>query len=181
MRTFVVFESMYGNTRHVAEEIGHGMSVISNATVGTTRDIGAEDIRNADLLIVGGPTHVHGMMSNASRRGAIEAAETDDTITLDPSVDAVALRQWIKELPKRSAGLCATFDTRLDKSAIITGSAAKDIAKRLDRHGFTVVAEPESFFVADSEGPLLEGEAHRARLWGETLVLRCRDRLTPAP
>jgi len=181
VKTFVVFESMYGNTHKIADEIGHGMGVISTVGIGTTRDIGPDDVAQADLLIVGGPTHVHGMMSNASRRGAIEAAETDDTIALDASVDAVALRQWIKELPKRNAGLCATFDTRLDKSAIITGSAAKDIAKRLDRHGFTVVAEPESFFVADSEGPLLEGEAHRARLWGETLVLRCRDRLTSAP
>ena len=180
MKTLVVFESMYGNTRRIADEIGHGMGVISTVMVGTTRDIGPDDVASADLLIVGGPTHVHGMMSNATRRGAIEAAETDDTITLDASVDAVALRQWIKELPKGSIGLCAAFDTRLDKSAIVTGSAAKDIAKRLDRHGFTVVAEPESFFVADSEGPLLEGEAHRARLWGETLVLRCRDRLASA-
>jgi hypothetical protein len=176
MKTVVVFESMYGNTHHIADEIGHGMAVISSVTVGTTRDIEPYQIAEADLFVVGGPTHIHGMMSNASRRGAIEEAEKDDTIALDASVDATALRQWIKALGKSSHGMCAAFDTRLQKSAIITGSAAKDIAKRLDRHGFTVMTDPESFFVADSTGPLLDGEAHRARLWGETLVLRCRDR-----
>jgi hypothetical protein len=33
-----------------------------------------------------------------------------------------------------------------------------------------VIADPESFFVEDSEGPLAEGELDRARAWGASLV-----------
>lgn len=180
MKSVVVFESMYGNTRHIAEEIGHGLGVVSHVTLGTTRDVDFDDVLEADLIVVGGPTHVHGMLSNASRRGAVEEAEKED-IVLDPAVDAEVLRKWLKKIPTRDLRFAAAFDTRLDKSALLTGSAAKDIAKKLTRHGFTMLEEPESFFVDDSQGPLVDGEAHRARLWGETLALRCRDRLTPAP
>jgi hypothetical protein len=39
-----------------------------------------------------------------------------------------------------------------------------------------VIADPESFLVEDSEGPLAEGELDRARAWGESLVELVRAR-----
>ncbi len=59
----------------------------------------------------------------------------------------------------------AAFDTRLGKPKLVTGSAAKGIAKRLRRHGYQVVGE-ESFIVDEGPGPLHEGEVDRAREWG---------------
>jgi hypothetical protein len=51
----------------------------------------------------------------------------------------------------------------------ITGRAGRGIARRLHRHGFDVVAGPESFFV-DKENHLLDGEAERAIHWGAALA-----------
>ena len=64
----------------------------------------------------------------------------------------------------------AAFDTRLDRSPAVTGAAARGIAKRLQRRGCKLIAEPESFFVVESEGPLEDGEAARARAWGAALA-----------
>jgi hypothetical protein len=43
------------------------------------------------------------------------------------------------------------------------------MTKKLGRKGYRVIAEPESFFVTDTEGPLKDGELERARRWGESL------------
>ena len=66
--------------------------------------------------------------------------------------------------------MAAAFDTRIDKPPALTGVAARGIAKRLGRRGWKLVAEPESFFVEDSEGPLADGELERAREWGKALA-----------
>jgi len=40
---------------------------------------------------------------------------------------------------------------------------------------FRIVAEPESFFVLDTGGPLKEGELERAAYWAEGLVASVAD------
>ena len=57
----------------------------------------------------------------------------------------------------------------------LTGSAAKGIAKRLRHHGFEPVAEPESFFVHGTEGPLKDGELERAAAWARALGDQVED------
>jgi hypothetical protein len=52
----------------------------------------------------------------------------------------------------------------------LTGSAAQVIARRLDGFGLDLVADPESFFAAHTEGPLLDGELDRAAGWADTLA-----------
>jgi len=82
----------------------------------------------------------------------------------------VGVREWLEQLPKgRRAGLVATFDTRVDKVRHLPGSAAKGAAKTARTLGFKAAAKPESFYVRDVAGPLLEGELDRARDWGERL------------
>jgi hypothetical protein len=44
------------------------------------------------------------------------------------------------------------------------------ITRRLDRLGFHLVRDPESFLVAHTEGPLLDGELDRAAAWAGTLA-----------
>jgi hypothetical protein len=44
------------------------------------------------------------------------------------------------------------------------------MTKKLGRKGYRVIAEPESFFVTETEGPLKDGEVERARRWGESIA-----------
>lgn len=164
MNAIVVYESMYGNTRAVAEAIAEG---IGDAAVMSVHEPGASArVSGADLLVVGGPTHVHGLTSARSRQAAVEAAR--DASHVEPGAgNQPGLREWLEHL--RGAGPAAAFDTRADKPEWVTGAASRGIAKRLRREGYEVVAA-ESFLVADNEGPLVAGELDRARSWGRELA-----------
>jgi len=175
MHALIVYESMYGNTREIAEAIAEGIG--DGALARHVRDAGAPD-EEVDLLIAGGPTHIHGMTTSLSRHMTIKGAQEDGHGQVDPdAVDAPGLRQWLRDLPDRPDGVAAAFDTRIDRSAAMTGSAARGIAKRLRHHGYEV-EWTESFFVDDAEGPLADGELERAREWGATLRAAAPGRLT---
>lgn len=165
MNAVVVYESMYGNTRAVAEAIADGLG---GAAVVPVQDASAADA--ADLLVVGGPTHMHGLATTGSRRMAVEAATEDGHAGVEPgAADGPGLRRWLHDMPQRDGARAAAFDTRLDRSPALTGAAARGIARRLRRRGYDV-ASRESFLVEDAEGPLEDGELDRARAWGETLA-----------
>ena len=55
------------------------------------------------------------------------------------------------------------------RNAALTGSAARGVARRLRKRGYSVVGT-ESYLVDDSEGPLHPGEVDRARAWAAGLV-----------
>ena len=178
MKAVVVFESMYGNTRTIAESVAKGIEASGDAEVSVVQvgEADGELIRQADLLVVGAPTHAHGMSHAATRRAALEAAaKPDSKLQLDPSagVDG-GIRDWLAHIHTRG-GACAAFDTRLDAPAIFTGRAAPKIERQLRRHGFAAVTEPESFLVTkDTE--LCPGETARAQDWGSQLsALAKRD------
>ncbi len=162
----VAYESMYGNTRQVAEAIAEGIGKAEVVSV-NTGDSGAA--KDADLLVVGGPTHMHGLATSMSRKGTAAGAK-EEGIELEPgAAEGPGLRQWLSEREGKDRR-AAAFDTRIDKPPVITGTAARGIAKRLKRRGYDVIADPESFFVEDSEGPLAEGELERAKAWGSELA-----------
>ncbi len=73
--------------------------------------------------------------------------------------------------PEGRHGHAAAFDTRVHASTLVTGQASKGIAKRLHRHGFDTIVEPESFFV-DKHNHLEPDEAERATAWGRTLATK---------
>jgi len=166
MSAAVVYESVYGNTRAIAEAIAEGLG---GATVVPVSRAGAEHCQ-VELLVVGGPTHLHGLSSTRSRQMAVEAAHEDVGTHVDPDAAAEpGLRAWIHGLPAAVGMRAATFDTRLDKAPWFTGVASRGIAKRLRHRGYDVIAT-ESFLVKDSEGPLEEGELDRAKAWGRQLA-----------
>ncbi|MDH3226251.1 MAG: flavodoxin domain-containing protein [Thermoleophilia bacterium] len=175
MKAFVVYESMFGNTHEIAEAIAEGLDSLGEVELGSVAHVAPEAVADAELLVIGGPTHMHGMSRPTSRSAAAEAAATDDELEMEPDATGPGLREWFSRMPKTGAGrLAAAFDTRLDKPALLTGSAAKGIAKQLRRHRYEALGEPESFLVEDSNGPLMEGERERARRWGAQLADRCR-------
>ena len=168
MRVLVVFESMYGNTHVVADHISEGLGVdhdVVTASVGDALDIVLDDF---DLVVLGGPTHAHGMSTWASRKSAREAAEKDDGLGLDHEAGGPGLRDWLKSLDGHRC-LSAAFDTRIDAAAALTGRASKGLDRRMRHHGFRPLTEPESFLV-DKQHHLLGGEAERAAEWGEALA-----------
>jgi hypothetical protein len=162
MSTLVVYESLYGNTREVAEAIAAGLG---DAKAVSVQDA-VSQVTQADLLVVGGPTHVHGLTSRRSRTAGVENAHG----VLEPGAgEGPGLRDWLADLPRVANAPAAAFDTRAHAPRLFTGSASHGIARRLRHHGYRMVAT-ESFIVEDGEGPLIDGELDRARSWGETLA-----------
>lgn len=168
MHALIVYESMYGNTKAVAEAIAAGLGPGWTADVRPVHEV-ASAPGDADLLVVGGPTHMHGLTTSFSRNMAAHAAKEDATKLLAGATDGPGLRTWLRDLPRGAGIKAAAFDTRGDARATVTGSAARGIARRLRHRDYDVIGS-ESFLVADAEGPLEEGEADRARAWAATLV-----------
>ena len=167
MKTVVAYESMYGNTRQVAEAIAEGLGKAKVISV-NRGDGGAEE---AEVVSVGGPTHMHGLATSMSRKGVGAGAKEEGTELEPGAADGPGLREWLSKL-EGEGRRAAAFDTRIDKSPMLTGAASRGIAKRLRRRGYDVVADPESFFVEDSEGPLADGELERAKAWGAELATK---------
>jgi hypothetical protein len=168
LRIAVIYESIYGNTGAIAGAIADGLREHGDVTLEPVDDGVSADV---DLLVVGAPTHAHGLPTRMTRR-AIEAAAEEAEKKGQPleGGPTPAMRSFLERLTKVGGTTAACFDTRFDKSPLLTGSAAKTIAKKLERLGYELVGPPESFFVTDSEGPLKEGELERARAWGASLV-----------
>lgn len=169
MRAIAVYESMYGNTHQIAEAMAEGLSTAAETEVVSVHDATRERVETADLVVVGGPTHTHGLSHDSTRRAAIEAAEEPEAdLEVDPDAAGAGIREWLEALGPIDGG-AAAFDTRRDLAPVLTGRASKGIAKQLRRHGLELVVEPESFLVT-KETHLEPHEIERARAWGQHLA-----------
>ncbi|SEC64131.1 Flavodoxin [Amycolatopsis tolypomycina] len=164
MRILVVFESMFGATEEVAKAIGKGLAGAASPEV-VNVDEAPRDLTGVGLLVVGGPTHVHGMSRRATRKSAADQVDY-------PTRSRTGVREWLDSLDEVPAKLAAAaFDTRIDKPRVFTGAASLGVAKRLRRHGCRLVLPAESFFVGTESidaGPE-PGEPERAEAWGAAL------------
>jgi Flavodoxin len=176
MRAVIVYESMYGNTHLVADAIGAGLGTALDVSIVPVSRADPGAVAGADLVVVGGPTHAHGMSRAATRKAAVEAASKPvSPLELEPDALGPGLRDWFSSLGQHPVK-AAAFDTRLHGPAALTGRAAKGVARLLRAHGFDVVAEPESFLVTKQDR-LEPQETARAREWGAQLA----SRLAPSP
>ena len=162
MRAVVAYESWFGNTGALAEAVADELRA-SHEVALVSVDEPPPSLEGVDLVVVGAPTHVHGLSSRFSRRAALE----QQGVEREPGRGA---RGWLAELPAGDGRRAAAFDTRVDKPVVLVGSAGRTLGKRLARKGFALVAPSESFFVRDSEGPLEDGELERARAWARGLA-----------
>ena len=162
MRSLVVYESWFGNTRHIAERIARALQEEGQVELLSVDDP-VPALEDVDLLVVGAPTHVHGLSGKRSREAAVDQGGLGET--------GIGVRGFIAELPDGAGGpRVAAFDTRANKSVLLVGSAARGIARRLRDRGYRLAVEPESFFVRGTPGPLEEGELERAMEWGTKLA-----------
>lgn len=163
MKALVVYESLFGNTEQVARAVAEGVGRRMPVEVVEVGAAPAPVTDLVDLLVVGGPTHAFSMTRPNTRADAVRQGATKGSAT--------GIREWMDHLADGPhSETVATFDTRVDKVRHLPGSAAKAAAKGMRKHGYRDVAKPESFYVDDVAGPLLEGELDRARSWGEALA-----------
>jgi hypothetical protein len=174
MRTMVVYEPMFGATRLIAEAIASGFSVYDQTSVVRASEVGGSVLYDADLVVVGSPTHVRSMSRRSTRKGAPGYAKKHGgDLAREPGVDdAAGVREWIGHLGRHTI-FAAAFDTRVKGPAALTGRASKAINRGLASRGMSVVAPPQSFLV-DKSGSLLPGEVARAAAWGATLARAVR-------
>ncbi|MGZ4614685.1 MAG: flavodoxin family protein [Actinomycetes bacterium] len=169
VRALVIYESMYGNTHVVANAIAQGLAPSGGALVVPVDRADQAMLERADLVVVGGPTHAHGVSRESTRKAALNAAhKPGKELPIDPDASGVGLRDWFDTLGTIH-GMAAAFDTRANAPAALTGRAAKGIGKMLRHHGLELVLPPESFLV-DKDNHLLPGEEDRARAWGVQLA-----------
>lgn len=166
MRALIVYESMFGNTKLVADAVGKGLATELDVDV---VEVGSapHSIDGYDIFLVGGPTHAFSMTSRQSR--ADTAKKSDGSIIAGDK----GIRDWIVSVaPHRDRAQFAAFDTRYDKPTWVTGSAARRATSKLQKRGFSRLSPAMSFFIVANEGPLAEGEEDRAFEWGERLAVR---------
>ena len=169
MRAVVVYESMYGNTHVVAGNIADGMRGTNEVILVPVTDATADLIAGADILVVGAPTHMHGLSTASSQQAARKAAAKPGSgLTLDPDAGGPAMRDWLGGLIG-AHGMAAAFDTRLAGAPVLTGRASRGISRLLQRSGYDLIVPPESFLVTKGNS-LVDGESSRARRWGEALA-----------
>lgn len=163
MRSLVVYESMFGTTREVAEAVGAALGAAGEVRVVEVGELAAEGgAVDADLLVVGGPTHAFSMSRPQSRKDAA-------TKFPEPLVSTgIGVREWLEGLTLTAGQKVAAFDTKTAKPNL-PGSAGKPIEKGLRKAGGRPVARTESFKVESMRG-LVAGEAERASAWGAGLV-----------
>jgi hypothetical protein len=169
MQAVVVYESMYGNTHLIADAIGAGLSTAFDVKVIPVSQASPAVVAGADLVVVGGPTHAHGMTRASTRKAAVQAAgKPVSPLTVEPDALGPGLREWFGSLGHYPVK-AAAFDTRIHAPAPLTGRASKRVAHLLRAHGFDVAAEPESFLVTKQDR-LEPKETDRAREWGARLA-----------
>jgi hypothetical protein len=170
MKSLVVFESFYGNTAAVGRAIAGALErygpteiVVAGRAPAVVGDI--------DLLVVGAPTHAWGLPRRKTRPP--DATEPEDT---------VLVREWLATLANSGRGRPAlAFATRLAKPRVVTGTAATGIARRLHHRGWKRAAQPASFLVTGTGGPLREGELERAATWAASVARKLAGVSADAP
>jgi hypothetical protein len=172
MKVVIVYESMFGATHAVADAIAEGLRSAASVTVTVANVNHAEATigAGADVLIVGGPTHVHGMSRPESRAEAVKwAADPERTLTLEKDAPGTGVREWLESLAESTGARGAAFDTRADFPRILSGAASNAIHKALGKRRYTEVVPAESFLVT-KDGAIEAGEQDRAHAWGEAIA-----------
>ena len=171
VRALIIYESMFGNTHAIADAIAKGLEPLDNVVVVPMGEAGRERVGDADLLVVGGPTHFHGMSRPRTRRWAAATAQKSKSdLVLDRDAKGPGVRDWLRSLGQSHTKFAA-FDTRFEGPAVLRGRASRPISRKLRKHGFEMMAKPESFFV-NLENHLEPGEEARAQEWGKRLAAR---------
>jgi flavodoxin I len=144
VRALVLYHSLYGNTREVANSLVNGIRKTGIQTdLLSINEIDLNSIPEYDFLAIGGPTH---------------------TIGLSKDMKEFLIRLKLVNLRSKKG---FSFDTRnpsrmnKKKFLILENSAARRIEARLKRMKLEVFFPRQSAIVYGREGPLQEEVAER--------------------
>jgi hypothetical protein len=167
VKAWVVYESMFGDNREVAQAIAAGLSESGVAAEAVEVGVAPTTVPvDVDLLVVGSPNHALSMPREATRADA--ATKTDQPLVST----GIGVREWLASAALPTGIRVAAYDTRGShpKAVVRFDHASTSIDKGLTRLGGTRLAPAEHFLVAAMTGPLEPGEAERARAWGGQLA-----------
>jgi len=146
MNTLVIHYSKFGNTQKVAEAMAAALEPKGNAQVVSLDALTPADFQEADLVIMGSPTHRMNLPED--------------------------VRIKLRTLPRKSlrGKKMAAFDTSYKMSGWLNLlTASKKLSRKLKRLGGKHVVPPETFHVMESKGPLYDGEIERAQNWARLI------------
>jgi hypothetical protein len=167
MRAIVVYESMFGDNKQVAEAIAAGLAdagVTADAIeVGVAPTTLGDDV---DLLVVGCPNHAWSMPRPSTREDA--STKVDEPLVSQ----GIGVREWLEQAALTPGVRSAAYDTRgsRPKAVVAFDHASSSIDKRLVKLGGVRLLPSEHFVVVDMTGPLEPGEVDRAREWGRRMA-----------
>lgn len=139
MKSLVIFDSNFGNTKAIAEAIAKSLKT----TAKSVSDTKPGDLTDLDLIVVGSP--INGWRPS-EKMGAFLSG-------LEPG--------------QLDGKLVAAFDTRV--KLFIHGDAMTQIEKALVNLGAKPIVGPTQFYVGGKEGPLLDGELVKAGVWANKI------------
>jgi flavodoxin I len=150
MNILVIYDSLYGNTRSIAEAIAGAFGGPDEVRLLQAGEAQVDDLKSVGLLVVGAPTHggrpSPGMQEFLARIPA-DALKGVNVAAFDTRFGATDQGIGLRLLMK------------------IIDYAAPRIADTLKGKGGSLAAPPEGFIVVGKEGPLKEGEPERAASW----------------
>jgi flavodoxin len=152
VKVIVVYESVYGNTKRVAEAIIEGINEVEGmeASLRELKEVDPQKILDYDVILVGSPNHIGG-----PTRG---------------------IKGFIDKLGKlRLEGkMFAVFDTYLGKDF---EKAVKKMEKRIEEKvpGLRRVAPGLSVRVQGIKGPIVDGELPKCREFGKMIAAQLKS------
>jgi flavodoxin len=159
MKVIVVFDTIYGNTRRIAEAIVEGLGSKHESELVRAEEANRQTVENIDVLMVGSPTH--GGWYSASLK------EFFDLLS-EESLQGIRVCSFDTSTPMKNQGFVVNRLTRL------FGRAAPRIARELKKKGATIV-DTKTFIVLGRKGPLEEGELEHACEWAAAIMSKITE------
>lgn len=151
IKIIVIYESKYGNTKHVAEKIVEGMNEI-NGIEASSKELKEVDLKtfpDYDVIIIGSPNH----MGEPTR----------------------GIKSFIDKLGKLhlEGKMFAVFDTYMGKDF---EKAVKKMEKRIKEGipGLKQITSGLSVKVQGMKGPIIEDEISKCKEFGKNIAIRLR-------
>lgn len=142
MNTLIIYDSQYGNTERIAQTIASTLSAFGQAQAIRVGPAHPVSFQGVDLLVLGCPTQA--FRPTPAMQSLLEKVSS-------ASLSGLAV---------------ACFDTRVHGPF---GSAARGMARKIQKMGISPLLPPQSFFVKGTQGPLESGEGERAATWARML------------
>ncbi len=141
MKSLVIYDTIYGNTKIIAETVAKELG--GDANIVALEDFVPDDLRDVRFLVIGSPV----IAWNPTER----------------------MKDFIFSFKKHQFDgfRAAVFDTQIE--LFFHGDAASKIAIELARAGSIIVTDPIGFKVKGKRGPLKQGEVERAAAWARSL------------